>query len=70
MGDAHEPREVDDTLAILKHLGRHAIALALVYPAASRARGNATSILAAVLEIVQTLVQVGRRVDARRIGED
>lgn len=70
VGDAHVPRQVDDPLAVLHDLGRHAIALALEYPAALGAGGNATGILATVLEVVETLVQVDGRVGARRVGEN
>ncbi len=70
MGDAHEARQVDDALAVLKDAGRHAIALALEYPAARPAGRDAAGILAAVLEVVETLVQVGSRLGARRVGKE
>ena len=70
MGDAHEARQIDDALAILKDAGGHAIALALEYPAARPAGRNAAGILAAVLEVVETLVQVDGRLGARRVGKD
>lgn len=70
MGDAHVPRQIDDPLAVLKDTRRHAIALALEYPAAMRTGGNAAGILATVLEVVKTLVEVDGRFGARRVGED
>lgn len=70
MGDAHEARQVDDALAVLKDAGRHAIALALEYPAARPAGRDAAGILAAVLEVVETLVQVGGCLGARRVGKE
>lgn len=70
MGNAHVSREVRDALPVLKHLGRHAIALALEYPTTGRAGGNAAGILTAVLEVVETLMQVDGGVGARRVGED
>jgi phosphoribosylformimino-5-aminoimidazole carboxamide ribonucleotide (ProFAR) isomerase len=70
MGDAHVAREVGDALAVLKDIGSHAVALALEYPATRGARRNAARILAAVLQIVETLVQVGGGIGARRVGED
>lgn len=56
MGNAHVARKISNALAILKDLGGHAIALALVYPAADGTGGDTASILAAMLEIVQSLV--------------
>lgn len=70
MGDAHVSRQVGNPLAILKHLGCHAIALALEYPAAGAACRNATGVLTSVLEVVEALVQVDSGFDARRVGED
>lgn len=66
MSNAHVAGKVYRALAVVKDLGGHAIALALE-DSASRATGrDTTGILTAMLEIVQTLVQVGRGV--RRIG--
>ena len=70
MGNAHVPGQVRDTLAVLEHLGRHAIALALEDAPASRACCDTTSILATVLEIVETLVQVDSSIGARGVGEN
>ena len=70
MGDAHVPGEVGDALAVLKDVGGHAVALTLEYPATGGARRDAARILAAVLQIVETLVQVGGGISARRVGED
>lgn len=70
MGNTHVTRQVDDAPAVVKDVGRHAVALALEYPTASGARRNAARILPAVLQVVQALVQVGRRVGARGVGED
>ena len=50
------------------YLGYHAVALALVYPAAGAAGRDSASILASVLKIVETLVQVNRRLDMGRVG--
>lgn len=70
VGNSHVARQISNTLAVLEDLGGHAIALALEYPAAGGAGRNAARILAAVLQVVQALVQVNRRVGARRVGED
>lgn len=56
MRNAHEAREISYALTILKDLGGHAIALALVYPTSRRAGRHAAGILSAVLKIVQALV--------------
>jgi hypothetical protein len=70
VGDAHVARQIGDPLAVLKHLGGHAVALALEYPAAGGARRNAAGILATMLQVVETLVQVDSGLGARRVGED
>lgn len=56
MGKTHISRKIDDPLSILEDLGGHAIALALKYPASLGASRDTASILATMLEVVQTLV--------------
>lgn len=50
------------------YFGCHAIALALVYSAAGTAGRDAGSILASVLQVVETLVHVDCRIRVVRVG--
>lgn len=70
VGNAHVARQIYNAPAILEDTGRHAIALALEYPAAGSASRNTASILAAVLQVIQALVKVRRRIGARLVGEN
>mgnify|MGYP001114871658 CR=1 FL=1 len=65
MGNAHVSGKVADSLAILKDLGGHAIALALEYPTASSTGGDTASILTAMLQIVQAFVKIDGRINGR-----
>jgi hypothetical protein len=60
MTETHESREVGHASAILEDLGGHAIALALVETTTGTATDYTSSVLAAVLEKIESIVDLNR----------
>jgi hypothetical protein len=67
---AHEAGEVDDAGAVAEDFGGEPVAFALVDAAAGGAGGDAAGVLAAVLEEVEGVVEVGGGGVGGMVGED
>lgn len=60
MAETHESREIGNASAVLENLGGHTVALALVETTTGAAADYSSSVLAAVLEEIEGIVDLNR----------